>query len=226
MRTGCFLAGPLVLLLLAGCAHQQGEAPSRQTLEADSQFEQSPEVAVSADTHYAAGQFAESQNNIGKAIEQYRRAVKARPDHAASLYRLGVLHAQVKQFPEAVAAWKGYITATGGAAGGYSNLGFCHQLAGNDVEAEAAYKAGIAKDPANRPCRVNYGLLLARQGKVEQAVVQWETVLTPAEVHYNLASVYEQRGDKVQARASYHRALELNPRFADARARLAQLDKD
>jgi Flp pilus assembly protein TadD len=45
-------------------------------------------------------------------------------------------------------------------------------------------------------------------------------VLTPAEVHYNLASVYEWMGRKEQAKVEYRAALALDPRLSDAQARL------
>ena len=46
-----------------------------------------------------------------------------------------------------------YIEATGNDARGYSNLGFCHELAGRLDDAEAAYKQGIERDPKSVPCR-------------------------------------------------------------------------
>ncbi|HZZ45150.1 MAG TPA: tetratricopeptide repeat protein, partial [Tepidisphaeraceae bacterium] len=189
-------------------------------------FETGKEPKVTAETHFAAGQFAESQENIGQAITQYQAAVKLKPDHAGALYRLGVLYTRTKQWPAAEEAWKGYIKATGDSASGYSDLGFTYQLSGDDGGAEGAYKMGIARDAKNRPCRVNYGLMLAREGKFDSAIAQWQTVLTPGEVHYNLGSVYEQRGDKAQARMEYKKALEAEPGLGDAKARLAGLGKE
>ena len=56
-------------------------------------------------------------------------------------------------------------------------------------EAETAYLRGIERDPKNVPCRTNYGLMLARLGRTAEGTLQLQAVLTPAEVHYNLASV-------------------------------------
>jgi Tfp pilus assembly protein PilF len=214
--------GLVMGLSAGGCASKGTDG----TAGKPDQFEAAKEPAVLAETHFAAGQFAESQGNIGKAIEQYRAAIKVNPAHMGSLYRLGVLCTQAKMYAEAVSAWRGYIKATGDAAGGYSNLGFAYQLSGDEGAAEQAYKDGIARDGRNRPCRVNYGLLLARQGKFDSAMEQWQVVLTPAEVHYNLAGVHEMRGEKAQARAGYKKALELDPTLGDAKAKLAQLEKD
>jgi Tfp pilus assembly protein PilF len=116
------------------------------------------------------------------------------------------------------------VKATDGSAGAYSNLGFCHELAGNPAEAEAAYKKGIAKDPKNEPCRVNYGLMLARAGRTSDAVAQLQAVLKPEEVAYNVASVYEQQGKRELAREQYRKALAIDPEFKDAKARLSKLE--
>ena len=43
-------------------------------------------------------------------------------------------------------------------------------------------------------------------------------------VHYNLGSVYEQMGKRQLARAEYQKAVELDPRFAEAQTRLDGLE--
>jgi Tfp pilus assembly protein PilF len=48
-------------------------------------------------------------------------------------------------------------------------------------------------------------------------------VLSPAEVHYNLGSIYEQQGRADDAKAEYHKALEADPSLKDARVRLSQM---
>lgn len=189
-----------------------------------STFDTEREPAIALDTRYAAGQLAESQNNPANAMKQYEEALRLKPDHIPSLYRLGVVAAQLKQHPKAIQTWKRYLKATGNSANGYANLGFCQELAGDWQAAEEAYQTGVAKDPKNEPCRVNYGLMLARQDRMTDAIAQLRAVLTPAEVSYNLGSVHEQRGRKEQAKAEYQKALALDPDFHDARQRLAALD--
>jgi Tfp pilus assembly protein PilF len=70
---------------------------------------------------------------------------------------------------------------------------------------------------------VNYGLMLVRQNRVPEAIQQLSVVLHPAEVHYNIGSVYEKMGQKDQAKAEYQKAMEIDPKFWEASARLAAL---
>lgn len=223
----------LAVALLAGCSKDAKDDSairrlSRSETEAlnaqrDS-FESSADATVSAQTHFAAGRLAESQGQVQQAMQQYCLALKLVPDHRPSLYRLGVVAAQLKAYPEAIAAWKAYVKASEGDATAQANLGFCLELAGEPAEAEQAYKAGIARDARNNPCRVNYGLMLARAGRVNEAIVQLQAVLPEAQVHYNLAAVYQEQGHKELAKAEYRKAVELDPTLGEAKMRLSQLE--
>ena len=107
---------------------------------------------------------------------------------------------------------------------GYSNLGFCHELAGDPAEAERAYRTGIERDSDSTPCRINYGLMLARHGRIEEGVAQMQAVLSEAEVHFNVGSVHEGQGRLELARMEYRKALELDPKLRDATLRLEKLN--
>lgn len=190
-----------------------------------SRFERSEDPAFSVETHFAAGQLAESQGAYPRAAQQYRAALKLEPKHRPSLYRLALVCTQMKDFPTAIELWRQYVEITGREASAYGNLGFCYELAGQLAEAEAAYKLGIERDGKNGACRVNYGLLLARQNRPTEALEQLRAVLTEAQAHYNLGSLYEQMGRREQAKAEYRRAVEVEPGLVDAHARLATLEQ-
>ena len=188
-----------------------------------SRVEPEAEPPLTAETHFAAGWLAENQGDPRLAVRQYREALKLQPRHEASLYRLGVVSTQLKDKDAAVGAWKQYLQATNDSASGYANLGFCYEMFGEGELAEQAFKTGIAREPGNRACRVNYGLMLARRGRLREASEQLGSVLTPAQVHYNLGSVFEQQGEAERARGEYEKALALDARLQDAKTRLEQL---
>lgn len=227
------LAAVVAATLLSGCAAKT-EAPTGVTAvprgranemtAQHARFESAKDPRPNAQTHFAAGRLAESQGAAGQAIVQYKHAATIDPRHLPSLYRLGVLYTQVQAYSDAINAWNGYLKGTENDATGWSNLGYCYELAGEPGKAEAAYRRGIAQDPKNVPCRVNYGLMLARGGREKDAVAQLQAVLPPAQVHYNLASVFEQQGRKDDAREHYWRALDWDRDLTAARERLAAMD--
>jgi tetratricopeptide (TPR) repeat protein len=212
----------MIGMVAAGCATQSQIAAESPTA-ADQTVRTGP---ISADTHFAAGQLAEAQNKLPAAIDQYQQAIKLNPSHRGSLYRLAVVYAEMKEYPQSIDTWKQYIQATHQAATAYGDLGFCQELAGQSDAAAASYQAGIARDAKNVPCHVNYGLMLARAGNIPGAVQAWQPVLSPAEIHYNLGSIYADQGRKEEARYEYERALQLDPKLVEAKTRVAALDEN
>jgi tetratricopeptide (TPR) repeat protein len=222
------------LAAISGCAQQRPKVrpvtsmpdaeAARLKAEGDGSFDRAKNPKYTPETRFAAGQLAESQKDLPRAAEQYREALKLNAEHLPSLYRLGIVYTEQRQFGLAIDVWNRYVTASRNSATAYSNLGFCYELAGQPAQAERAYKEGIARDSASDPCRINYGLMLARQNRINEAVLQLQKALPPAEVHYNLASVYEGQGRRDQARLEYRKALELKPDFDDAQARLDAIE--
>lgn len=213
---------------VGGCAGSKGGAGGSGTARAgrsraDRQFEKSRDPAISPDTRYAAGELAEGRGAYAAAAEQYQQALRRSPNHLPSLYRLGIVYAEMKKFPEAIDVWKRYVAATNDSAAGYSNLAFCYELAGRAQDAEAAYTRAVRKDPRHIASRVNFGAMLVRFGREGEGRMHLQAVLTPAEVHYNVGSVYESLGRPEQAKAEYETALRLDPALADARKRLDEL---
>ncbi len=223
------MAAGAAISLAGGCAHDPGAdrqaRVDRQQAIANEAAKAplKPEPPATAKTHFAAGQVAEGQADLDRAIDQYKQAVAIDPTYQPALFRLGMAQAAGRQYDAAILTWRQYVTATGGSAAAYADLGFCLDLAGRGPQADAAFKAGVAADPRNAPCRTNYGLMLARAGKLDAATVQLAAVLTPAEVQYDLASVLENQGRRDEAKARFAKALQLDPNMADAKARLTNL---
>jgi tetratricopeptide (TPR) repeat protein len=226
MKKITVLSYVVIGLGLCGCASSNGTSvaslrnrPNPNSIQADND----KKPTVTAETHFAAGMVAETKGDLPGAVKQYQEALKLDPKHETTLYRLGVVYSQLKQYDNAIADFKQYVKVTDSATA-YGNLGFCCELAGRPVEAVAAYQKGIEKDPKNLLCRTNYGLMLARHDHDQEAIRMWQPVLTDAQIHYNLASVYEMDGNRVEAKAEYQKALDLDPDMQDAQVRISALD--
>ncbi|HWB54132.1 MAG TPA: tetratricopeptide repeat protein [Tepidisphaeraceae bacterium] len=205
--------GIIVLTALGGCA-----------ASSNSGLDSAGETHLSAQTYYAAGQLAESQKDWPRAIAEYRQAINAKGPHAPAMYRIAMIYTQTKDYSRAIESWKQYVSATYGAATAYGDLAHCYELAGKYAQAEQSYKEALAKEPANPTCRVNYGLMLARQGKIDEAENQMRGILSEAQIHYDLGIVCEQTKKTQQARSEYAQAIKLDPQMMQARERLANLD--
>lgn len=213
-----------VFAVLAGCAGDpSGEQASHVPVD-DRSIADEPMPAIKARTFIAAGDLCASKGQYDKAAFQYQQALKASPKDALTARKLALAHTKAGRMPEAVDAWKQYVTASDGSDDAYGSLGYAQELAGKPTEAEATYQAGIAKHSDGPLCRVNYGLMLVRKYDVDNAVKQLSVVLKPAEVNYNIASVYSDLGRKDLAQFYYKRALQCDPGFVPARQKLAMID--
>lgn len=221
MRHSLRLLSVCAVLFVGGCETQQPHRNESGGIL--SGFDDVENPSFNADTHFAAGRLAESQGQPKRALLQYEQCLKLNPKHEGAHYRIAMVHTEQRQLDAAIEAWKKYVKVTGETPASWNNLGYCYETAGRFDEAATAYQQAIRRDGAYQPARVNYGLMLARQQRFDEARMQLSAVLPPAAVEYNLGSVYEQLGRVDLARASYEKSLEINPRFDAARKRLEAL---
>lgn len=222
MITRLFIPVAIFAATLTGCAKNGANytPPPSDGILADDSIKNQP---ISSDTRFAAGQLAEVRGDNEAAIMQYKRCLLNNRNDVRAIYRLGCVYALVGKYAESIDMWHRYQKLTNDSATGYSNLAYTEELAGKPAEAEFDYKQGINKDPGNEPCRINYGLMLARHGRMGEAIIQLQAVLPPAQVHYNLAQVYEISHRGEMAKIEYQESLALDPNFKDARDKLATL---
>jgi tetratricopeptide (TPR) repeat protein len=219
------LAFAICFTVISGCAAKNPQ--TRQAVATPpTNFDKAKDPEVQPRTHFAAAELAESQGHLEQAAQQYRAALKQDPKFAEAMFRLGIVYTQLQEFPQAIEIWNKYVKATNGSATAYSNLGFCEEVAGDPAAAEAAYRKGIARDPMNEACHVNFGLMLARHGRPNEGLLQLQTVLPPGKAHYDLAAVYESLHRFEEAKAEYGKALISDPTLNDAKSKLATLPQN
>ncbi len=95
----------------------------------------------------------------------------------------------------------------------------------NFAEAEAMFKKAMALDGTMLPTYANLGDLYARQGKVEEAIGEFEMIVAKRPQHLSalmiLGMLHEQRKDYARAMAKYEEALRVDATFAPAANNLA-----
>jgi tetratricopeptide (TPR) repeat protein len=98
--------------------------------------------------------------------------------------------------------------------------GLAHHRAGRLQDAEAAYRASLARDPSAFDALHMLGAVCQQTGRLDEAYVLLERASTArpghAVVHASLALIEQARGQLDRALESIGRALALDPRFDDA----------
>lgn len=92
-----------------------------------------------------------------------------------------------------------------------NSLGYSYYLAGQWPEAEQTYKRGISYDSAYKPIWRNYGLLLARMERYEEAISAFEQIGKPAEASNDVGYVCMVEGKLDVAEQFFRSAIEQSP---------------
>jgi Tfp pilus assembly protein PilF len=219
-----WVTGLVVAALLAGCNSAEKSTAERPIDPNSDSIAEAAMPDIKVDTYVAAGDLAMTRGQAERAAAQYRQAVAQRPTDAPLLRKLAMAHVQSGKFDQAIESWKRYQALTRGTDDAYGSLGWAYELAGDPTNAEKTYREGVTKNPKGALTHINFGLMLVRRGKVDEAVATMSAVLQPHEVNYNVASVYEQMGRKDLAGFYYRRALECKSDFRPAMQKLSAAD--
>ena len=227
-RLPCLLAPLLVGLTLAAAGCSRHKVPDAA---ADGSIDAMGEPKFTPDLYYRTGQLAEASSlDVGQngqplppakarqyemtALQNYDKALELDPRHAPTLYSVAVLRGRRGEHDKAVEAWKRYADAVGRTPASLTNLAVALEQAGRPADAEKAYAAAIAADPAFKPARVNLGVLLAKQGRILPAKKHLSAVLEPAAVEWHLGAALQAAGQMPAAEDHYRAAAALDPAYA------------
>jgi choline-sulfatase len=129
------------------------------------------------------------------AIAAYEAALPLAPRNAMLRVKLGEMYRDGGEPGKAVRLLQEAVEINPDPPAFWNSLGVVLGASGNPTEAEAAFREALKRDPKQAQYAYNLGLVLRRLGRT------------------------------AEARVLFGRTLELNPGFAPARARLAELDQ-
>ena len=151
--------------------------------------------------HYTLG-MALRETDEESEVSQYRQALEIGPNER-NIYRR--IRAKAHSALAGIAARKGDIAG-----------------------ANAHYEQAIESDSEFVPAHMNWGGLLAEQGKLDEAVVQFRQSVELApdsapDAYYNLALALSRQGKNDEAMANLRKAVQVEPNLVFAHIKLAAL---
>lgn len=129
---------------------------------------------------------------------------------------LGVLADLRNDFPQAESYYRLALQIEPRSALVHNSQGYSYYLAGRWPEAERAYRRGIAYDDGYQPLWRNYGLLLARMGRYEEALSAFEHVGQRAGASNDVGYICMIEGNLIMAEQFFRSAIELSPDHYEA----------
>lgn len=164
----------------------------------------------------------------GKAIERATAAVNANPRSIAGLYLLGLLQAGAAQFDKATKSFNEVLRLNPRATAAQIQLSSLALAQGDPTTAVQFAEQALRGAPDDLSARVGLARALLGQHDTERAATAIKTLVKEypaASVVYELdGALRVQKSDLSGARSAFARALQLNPRSADALFGLTEID--
>ncbi|MBI3599212.1 MAG: tetratricopeptide repeat protein [Nitrospinae bacterium] len=125
----------------------------------------------------------------------------------------------------AVSIWEDAARKSPFKARVYNALGLAYQREKGDSEkALEHYNMAIAIQPLYADARINKGVTLIKQEKLEYALSEFNMALilkpNSPEIHNNMGIIYSKKGDLNRAVEEFQLALKINPNYEEARKNL------
>lgn len=185
-------------------------APSRETATV---VKVHPEPAVEAAEMLTAGLQDQQAGRTAKAIEEYRRGIRADGRNPGLYNNLGVALRESGRLDEAVEAFKAALNIDSKYEKALNNLGVSRYQQGQYTEAIDLFNQTLRINPANVESAINTGMIYFLAQRWDEALTAFQQALRydprSAEAHYNLGLLWERRGDQEKALKSYRRFVEL-----------------
>ena len=158
-----------------------------------------------------------SVHRPAEGIASLDQFLRAHPQDGQAYYSwLGLLHDQAGQWQAGEPDHRKAIALAPKVAYLHNNLGYNLLMQKKNGEAAAEFREALRLDPGSQLARNNLGLALANQNAGREALANWQSGSDPAAAHNNLAAVWIEKGNYVEARKELEIALEYNKQYPAA----------
>ena len=168
------------------------------------------------------------QNKLGKAEDLYKQVLKVSPDHFQSIFLLGSLLIQKRNFNPAVKLLKKAITLNTKFADAFHNLGFAFVEMGEIEEGIKFFNKTIEINPKHQDVYYNLGNAMKQMGELKKSkdyYLKSIEIQSKSNAHNNLGNIYKQLGEFKKAIDSYNKAIEISSNNLNAHFNLGNIYK-
>lgn len=176
---------------------------------------------VGGDLHYHAARVYDSQGNVPAAMSHYQQAINATPtDTRAMIAAARLMHRQ-GDYAGAEQLYQQVLAVDPAKTAALNDLGLMYARQGRTTEATDALRRAVRAQPRNTRYRNNLAMCLVDAGKPAEALSYLMESTSEAVANHNVGWFLWKRQQFDQARPYFARAVQLDPRFEQARQMLA-----
>ncbi len=173
------------------------------------------------------GLLATREGTIDSAIDCFREALRASPDHFVALENLGNAYRQSRRWDEALKTLQRAVAIRPQDPEANYSLGMVLAQTDDTEHAFDYLQRALKQNPAYPEALNNLGILYLKTRRRDQAVAEFNECIRVApqfdQSYLNLAKVYSIEGEPDKARSVLRDLLKRHPDHAGARAALEQL---
>ena len=172
--------------------------------------------------HINLGETFLNQERTEEAAENFRAALRIRPNEASAHLNLGTCERRQKNFQAALQEDQAVLRLTsdkGLRAYALVNMGSDYRLLKDYDRAKESYEAGLQVDPEAARALVGLGVIAEKRGQFDEAVRDYSRAvgLEPSDVGYLLlAQALEKSGLTSDSRAAFESGRRISPDFERA----------
>jgi tetratricopeptide (TPR) repeat protein len=171
------------------------------------------------------GFYLSNRGEVAEAMENYRQALKIKPDYEDAHNNLGYAFANQKKYPEAIAEYEAALRIRPNHPEVNNNFGNALADVGRVDEAIAHYMIALGQRPDYADAHNGLAIALSMKGRFVEAIDHFHEALrykpNDAGAHSNLGNAYAIQGKFDLAIPEYEEAIRLNPKDSQALNNLA-----
>ncbi|MDB5391032.1 MAG: repeat-containing protein [Planctomycetaceae bacterium] len=216
------------LLAVSGCAmapHAGSELVSQLDVQ-DSAKPAELSPAVASNACVATAKALAKNGYETDAIAEYEHARELNPEVTGISRYLAVLYGRQHNRQKALTEFQLALKEHPKDADLLNDFGYFHLEQEEWSLAETQLNKALTLAPKHERARINLGLALAYQGRVEESLAAFKPAIGEAAAHSNLAMILAQQGKADAARREFQRAAELDATLQQPQVALAILDRE
>lgn len=152
----------------------------------------------------------DKQNHLHEAASLYERARNFNPKVKGVSRRLAVLYARMNQDDKARTEFERAIEESPNEVELYSDAGYFYLQSGDYEKAEMLLDKASKLEPNHAKSNMHLAMLRAKQGRPEESLALFKKVVGPADAHANLGVLLAKQGKLEQARSHFEQAQQLD----------------
>lgn len=179
--------------------------------------------AETAQMSLAAASELDAGGHTREAMNQYERARQLDPSLAGLSWRIAILASRLGDLAKADREFQAASDTYPDNADLLNDYGYFLLQSGRFDQAEQCLRQSLALDPQHAQAISNLGILLARQGRLQESFEIFSATVGPAAAHSDIGVILAQQGKTAAARESFRLALTISPELKQARGMLVHV---